>query len=261
MDLLQVHKTTVIHPEARLGDSVRIGPYSVIGPHVVIGEDVHIGSHCVLEGHTTIGKGSRIFTGAVIGSIPQDKKHQDDDKVVLVIGEHNIIREYVTINPGTVDGGGKTVMGDHNLLMAYSHVAHDCSIGNHCVMANAGTLGGHVTLEDRAIVGGLTAIHQFVRLGTFSIVGGCSKVVQDIPPYSLCDGHPAKVRNINYVGLKRSGMDPQVIRTLRRVFRIIFHSGLTKNHALARIEQEFEDGPEIKHLIFFIKTSKRGLCS
>jgi len=261
MENINVHKTAVIQAGAQLSSGVSIGPYSVVEGSVMLGDNVRIGSHCVLTGQTTIGCNCKIYTGAVIGSAPQDKKHTSDDNVFLNIGENNIIREYVTINPGTVEGGSKTVVGDNNLIMAYSHIAHDCIIGNNCVMANAATLGGHVTIEDGAMVGGLSAVHQFVRLGRLSIIGGCSKVVQDVPPFSTCDGHPAKVVNTNSVGLRRSGISQDSIRGIKKAFKLLFRSGLSKTSALASIAQEIESCPEIEHLIFFAKTSERGLCS
>jgi UDP-N-acetylglucosamine acyltransferase len=261
MDNTKIHNTAVIHPEAKLGDGVIIGPYSVIGPKVMIGENTRLENHCVVEGHTTIGKGCHIFSGAVVGSAPQDKKFKMQDDVSLTIGDNNIIREYVTINPGTIDGGQETIIGNNNLFMAYSHIAHDCRVANNCVMANAGTLAGHVTLEDNAYIGGLSAVHQFVRLGRLSIVGGCSKVVQDVPPFSMCDGHPAEVYNINLIGLRRSGVAPATVRLLKQAYKILFHSGLTKTHAIERIEKELPPSPELEHLIFFVKTTKRGLCS
>ncbi len=261
MENINIHKTAVIHPGAKLSSGVSVGPYSVIDGTVTLDDNVRIASHCVITGQTTIGRNCKIYSGAVIGSAPQDKKYSSDDNVFLNIGENNIIREYVTINPGTVEGGSKTVIGGNNLIMAYAHVAHDCVIGNNCVMANAATLGGHVTLEDNAVIGGLTAVHQFVRLGRLSIVGGCSKVVQDVPPFSMCDGHPAKVVNTNTVGLKRVQVSPEAALRLKRAFKILFHSGLSKSHALERVVNEIETCPELEHLIFFIKTSKRGICS
>jgi len=261
MENVNVHKTVVIHSGAKLSSGVSIGPYSVIEGSVTLGDNVRIGSHCVLTGQTTIGRNCKIYTGAVIGSAPQDKKHTSDDNVFLNIGENNVIREYVTINPGTVEGGSKTVVGNNNLIMAYAHIAHDCIIGNKCVMANAATLGGHVTIEDNAMVGGLSAVHQFVRLGRLSIIGGCSKVVQDVPPFSTCDGHPARVITTNVVGLRRSGIPQESIRGLKRAFKLLFRSGLSKTSALEGIEAEIESTPEIEHLIFFAKTSERGLCS
>lgn len=261
MENIKIHKTAIIHPSAKLGEGVTVGPYSVMGPTVVIGDNVKIASHCVLEGQTTIGRDCQIFSGAVVGSAPQDKKYSGEADVSLIIGENNIIREYVTMNPGTVDGGRETVIGNNNLFMAYSHVAHDCVIGNNCVMANAGTLAGHVTLEDNAVVGGLSAIHQFVRLGRLSIVGGCSKVVQDIPPFSMCDGHPARVYSLNFVGLKREKISSHSVKSLKQSFKLLFHSGLSKMHAIEEIESRVESSSEVDHLIFFAKTTKRGLCS
>jgi len=260
MSETHIHKTAIVDPKAKLGKSVSVGPYSIINGNVTLGENCQVGSHCVITGRTTIGKHCQFFTGAVIGSMPQDKKYNDHEKVFLIIGEHNVFREYTTVNPGTGDGG-KTTIGHHNLLMAYAHIAHDCVLGNNCVMANSGTLAGHVTLEDTAVVGGLTAVHQFVRLGELSIVGGCSKVVQDIPPFSMCDGHPAKVYNINSVGLKRAKFSAPTINSLRKAFKILFHSGLSKPHAIERIEKELAPSLRLRHLIEFAKTSKRGLCS
>lgn len=260
-DIVDVHKTAIVHPRARLANGVSIGAYSIIEENVTIGEGSKVGHFCVIQGNTMIGKNCQFYTGAVVGSVPQDKKFNGTENVYLNIGDNNTFREYVTINPGTTEGGGKTIIGNNNLLMAYSHVAHDCIIGNNCVLANNGTLGGHVTLEDNAVVGGLSAVHQFVRLGRLSIVGGCSKVVQDIPPFSMCDGHPAQVYNLNSVGLKRSKINPDTFKLLKKAFKILFHSGLTKTHALEIIEEEIPPCPEVEHLIFFVKTSKRGVCS
>ena len=261
MENLNIHKTAVVDPAAQLSPGVNIGPYSIIDGGVTIGDNVRIGAHCVITGQTTIGKNCKIYTGAVIGSAPQDRKFSADDNVFLNIGDNNIIREYVTINPGTLEGGGKTVVGNDNLFMAYSHIAHDCIIGNNCVMANAATLAGHVTLEDTAVIGGLSAVHQFVRLGRLSIVGGCSKVVQDIPPFSMSDGHPAQVRGLNSVGLKRADFSKEKIRLLKHAFKILFFSSLSKTNALEQITGELSSCPELEHLIFFAKTSERGLCS
>lgn len=261
MENLHIHKTAVVDPRAKLSPGVGVGPYSIIEGEVTIGDNSRIGAHCVVSGQTTIGSNCKIYTGAVIGSAPQDKKHSADDNVFLNIGDNNIIREYVTINPGTVDGGGKTVIGDNNLIMAYSHVAHDCIIGNNCVMANAATLAGHVTLEDAAVIGGLSAVHQFVRLGRLSIVGGCTKVVQDVPPFSMCDGHPARVIRTNTIGLRRAHVSAKSCELLKKAFKILFFSQLSKTHALERISTELSSSPELEHLIFFAKTSRRGLCS
>lgn len=261
MENINIHKTAIVHPEAKLFSGVTIGPYSVIEDGVKIGDNVRIGSHCVITGQTTIGRNCKIYTGAVVGSPPQDSKHAADDNVFLNIGENNIIREYVTINPGTAKGGGKTVLGNDNLIMAYAHIAHDCIIGNNCIMANAATLAGHVTLEDNAIVGGLSAVHQFTRLGRLSMIGGCSRVVQDVPPFSMCVGHPAKVIRTNAVGLQRAQMPVETAQKLKKAFRILFRSGLTRTNAIAKVVSEIETCPELEHLIFFLKTSERGVCS
>jgi len=257
---MSIHKTALIHPKAKVGKNVSIGPYSVIGPNVTIGEGTTVGSFCVIEGNTSIGKNCEFFTGAVIGSIPQDKKFKKGSNVTLEIGDNNVFREYVTANPGTGDGG-KTKIGNNNLFMAYSHIAHDCVIGNSCVMANNGTLAGHVTLEDMAVIGGLSAVHQFVRLGKLSIIGGCSKVVQDVPPFSICDGHPARVYGLNSIGLKRAKVSLATLGTLRKAFKILFYSGLTKIHSLEQVKKGLSPCPELEHLVGFVKSSKRGLCS
>lgn len=254
---MSIHQTAIISPKAKLADSVSVGAFSVISDNVVIGADTKIGSHCVIEGNTTIGKGCEIFTGAVVGSRPQDLKFKGE-KVFLEIGDNNIIREYCTLNPGTQDGG-KTVVGNNNLLMAYSHIAHDCVVGNGCVLANNCTLAGHVTIEDKAVVGGIVAIHQFVRIGKLSIIGGCSKVVQDIPPFSTCDGHPARVYGLNLIGLRRHGISNDSIRKIDQAFKIFFNSGLSLKHALEKAEKELEKTEEILYLVNFAKSSERGI--
>jgi UDP-N-acetylglucosamine acyltransferase len=254
----QIHPTAIVSKKAKLADESGVGPYSIIEDNVVIGPGTKVGAHCVIEGNTTIGKSCEIFTGAVLGSRPQDLKYKGE-KSFLEIGDNNIIREYCTFNPGTQEGS-KTVIGDNNLFMAYSHVAHDCSVGNNCVIANNGTLAGYVTIEDKTIVGGLVAIHQFVKVGALSIIGGCSKVVQDIPPYSTCDGHPALVYGLNLVGLRRSNISKNSIEELSRAFKILFNTGLLIKHAMEKIEKEIKQTAEVTHLINFIRSSQRGLA-
>ena len=261
METEKIHKTAVIHPDAKLGEGVTVGPYSSIGARVTVGDGCRIGNHCVLDGQTTIGKNCQIFTGAIVGSAPQDKKYSESDDVELIVGDNNVIREYATMNMGTIDGGRKTVIGNNNLFMANSHVAHDCVVGNYCILANVGTIAGHVTMEDGAILGGLSAVHQFVRVGRLSIIGGCSKVVQDIPPFSMCDGHPAKVFKLNTIGLQRAKVPASSVTSLKQAFRILFQHGLTKTHAIEQVIKNVAPCPELDHLIFFAKTSKRGLCS
>ena len=256
------HPTAIIHPKAKLGAGVSVGPYAVIGEHVTIGPGTRIGAHCVIEGRTTIGADCEFFTGAVVGSIPQDLKYRGEE-TVLIIGDRNTIREYVTINPGTEGGGGKTVIGSDCLLMAYAHVAHDCILGNHVVLANSVALAGHITIEDRAIIGGLVGVHQFVRIGTLAIIGGCSRVIQDIPPYSTCVGYPAKVFGLNSEGLKRAGVASDVKDRLHHAFRVLFHSKLSMRHALDQMAKEVAGDnhcPELQHLLDFVRQSKRGVC-
>ena len=254
---MQIHPTAIVSKKAKLADYIQVGPHSIITDNVTIGSGTKIGANCVIDGNTSIGSNCEIFTGAVIGSKPQDLKFKGE-KVFLEIGDGNIIREYCTFNPGT-EKGSKTIIGNNNLFMAYSHVAHDCVIGNDCVIANNGTLAGHVTIEDKAVVGGLGAIHQFVRIGTLSIIGGCSKVVQDIPPYSTCDGHPARVYGLNLVGLRRHKVHKDTIQQLNHAFKILFNEGSTLKHALEKIEKEVQISQEVSHLINFAKNSQRGM--
>jgi len=254
-----VHPTAIVHPRAQLADGVAVGPYTVIAQHVVVGPRTQIGAHCVLEGRTTIGAECQIFTGAVIGSIPQDLKYRGEESV-LSIGDRNKIREYVTINPGTEGGGGKTVIGSDCLLMAYAHVAHDCRLGDQVVMANSAALAGHITIEDRVTVGGLVGIHQFVRVGTLAFIGGCSRVVQDVPPYATCVGYPAKVFGLNGEGLRRAGVSNEAKQRLHHAFKVLFHSKLSMRHALDQVSEGADHCPELQHLLAFIRQSKRGVC-
>ncbi|MFH1245332.1 MAG: acyl-ACP--UDP-N-acetylglucosamine O-acyltransferase [Candidatus Omnitrophota bacterium] len=258
MPKIKAQPTAQISEGAVLAEGVEVGHYTVIGARVKIGRGTSIGDHCVITGNTTIGADNRIFTGAVIGSIPQDLKYKGE-QTELVIGDSNIIREYVTINLGT-SASGKTVIGSNSLIMAYAHVAHDCVVGNNVIIANVGTLAGHIVIEDRAIIGGLAAIHQFVRIGTMAIVGGCARVNQDIPPYSMCYGQPARVLGLNKVGLERSGISPEAKAQLKSAFTILFNSGLTIPHALEKVEKEIPSIPEVIYLLNFIKNSQRGVC-
>lgn len=255
---MQIHSTAIVSEKAELAEDVVIGPFSVIGDNVSIGKGSKIGAHCIVEGFTKIGAFCEVFTGAVIGSRPQDLKYKGE-KSSLEIGDNNIIREYCTFNPGTGDGG-RTTVGNNNLFMAYSHVAHDCIVGDKCVFANNATLAGHVEVEDEVVIGGLSAVHQFVRVGRLSIIGGCSKAVQDIPPYSTCDGHPARVHGLNIIGLKRRDCGKEIIRELNRAFKILFDSGLSVKHSLERIAQDIPPTAELAYLVDFVKKSERGIC-
>ena len=255
----QIHSTAIVSDDVTLGKNVIIGPYSVINGPVVLGDDVSIGAHCVVEGLTTLGKGCQLFTGAVIGSPPQDKKHDPKDNVHLKIGADNIFREYVTVNPGTIEGGGETVIGQGNLFMACSHVAHDCHVGSYCILANYVGLSGHVTIEDRAVIGGLSGVHQYARVGFLSITGGCSKVNQDVPPYCMVDGNPATLRSLNVIGLKRAGITSQTSLALRRAIKILFNSGLARSNAITQVKEQMGTIEEVKRLIAFVESSKRGI--
>jgi len=255
---MNIHPSAIITPGAKLAEDSVVGPYSIVGGKVSIGARTVIGAHCVLEGNTVIGSDCQVFSGSVIGSRPQDLKFKGEE-VFLEIGNNNIIREYCTINPGTVHSK-KTVIGDNNLLMAYSHVAHDCRVGSGCVLANNSTLAGHVTIEDKVVIGGMVAIHQFVRVGMLSIIGGCSKVVQDIPPFSTCDGHPARVYGLNLIGLRRKGVSDPSIKQIGRAFRMVFNSGLSIKHSVETVEKEITGVEEVEYLLNFIRNSERGLA-
>lgn len=255
---MKVHKTAIIESGAKLADDVEVGPYCFIGPDVKIGTRTKIGAHAVIDGHTTMGSNCQVFSGAVIGSIPQDLKFENE-VTYLQIGNDNIFREYITVNVGT-EATSKTVIGNNNLFMAYAHVAHDCVVGNECIIANCGTLAGHVTLEDKCVIGGLVAIHQFVNVGRISIIGGCSKVVQDIPPFSTCDGHPARIYGLNLIGLRRNAFEREDIKQLKEAFKILFLSKISFSHAIEKINSEMRVGKSLSYLIDFIKKSKRGIC-
>lgn len=254
-----IHNTALIDSKAELDSGVEVGPYCIIGPHVRIGKDTKLGPHVVIDGWTQIGEGCRIFQFASLGTIPQDLKYKGEESWVI-LGNNNVIREFVTINRGTSQSGGKTIIGNNNLFMVYSHVAHDCEIGNQVVLANAATLAGHIEIEDYAIVGGLVGVHQFVRLGCHSIIGGGSGVNQDIPPYMMANGQRVKLYGLNKVGLKRRNFSDEAISNLKIAYRIIFRSGLTVRRALHQIQTEIKNSPEVDHLVSFIKSSKRGIA-
>ena len=255
--MTNIHQTAVIHPGAELGAGCEIGPYCVIGEHVVLGEGCRLHSHVVIDGHTTLGRENEVFPFASIGKQTQDLKWKGGITRVE-IGDDNTFRENVTVNSATSDGG-ITRIGSHNHILAYAHIAHDCTLGNHIVMSNVATLAGHIVVEDHANIGGLAAVHQFCRIGKMSIIGGCSKIVQDVPPFMLVDGNPAETRTINKVGLERNGVAEEVQNALKQAYKILFRDGLTISNALARIETELPASPELNHLIQFARSSERGL--
>lgn len=252
-----IHPTAVVHPNAELGTGCQVGPYCVVGEHVAIGANCRLHSHIVIDGHTTLGKDNQIFPFASIGLQTQDLKWKGG-LTRTEIGDNNTFREYVTIHSATGDGE-VTKVGSNNHILAYSHIAHNVILGSGVIMSNVATLAGHVIVEDFAVVGGLAAIHQFCRIGKMSIVGGCSKVVQDVPPFMLADGNPAETRTVNKVGMERNGISEPAQSALRQAFKILFREGLTIPNALARIEQDLPSLPEIEHLIKFVRQSERGI--
>lgn len=257
-----IHPTAVIDPGASLGEGVEVGAYAVVGTQVTLGDGCRIGAHAIIESHSRIGKGTRVFSFASVGAPPQDLKFQGEETWVE-IGEGCIIREYVTVNRGTVGGGGTTRIGNNVLLMAYCHIAHDCSIGDRVIMANTSTLAGHVDIGTGAIIGGLVGIHQFVRIGSYAIVGALSGIPLDIPPYvTAVVGRGQKGRGLfglNLIGLKRNRFPEETIAELKKAYRILFRLGLPLREALVRAEEETAPVPEVRHLLDFIRSSKRGV--
>jgi UDP-N-acetylglucosamine acyltransferase len=253
-----IHPTAIVSTHAQIGKDVTIGPYSIIGDHVTIGDGTLIMPHVVIDPYVEIGSNCKIFQYAAIGAAPQAVKFKDEETWVK-IGNRCIVREFATIHRGTESGGGLTQVGDNCLLMAYTHIAHDCKVGRCVVMSNAATLAGHIEIGDFASIGGLVAVHQFVRVGEYAFVGGKSAVVKDIPPYVLAAGDRARLHGLNQVGLKRHGFPPTVVSQLKKAYRLIFRIGLTLNEAIERVSAEVEPIPEVKNLIAFIKSSERGL--
>ncbi|RPI99580.1 MAG: acyl-ACP--UDP-N-acetylglucosamine O-acyltransferase [Deltaproteobacteria bacterium] len=255
-----IHPTAVVDPKAEIGEGVEIGPYSIIEKEAVVGQGTWIGPHVFIGKNTQIGKGCQIFQFASIGEGPQALAYKGE-KTFLLLGDRNVIREFVTLNRGTVQGGGKTVIGNGNLFMAYSHVGHDCTIGNQVILANSAALAGHIVLEDHATIGGLSAVHQFCRVGTHAFVSGLTGVAQDLPPYMLASGNRAQLFGLNTVGLKRFKFSETTVRALKKAYRILFRSGLTLEKALSQIKgDEIAMVPEVQHLVQFIQESKRGIC-
>ena len=255
-----IHASAIVDADTRIADDVEIGPYSVIGAGVTIGAGTVIGPHVVVMGPSKIGRDNRIFQFASVGEAPQDKKYKGEP-TELEVGDRNVIREYVTLNRGTDDGLGKTVIGSDNLFMAYSHVAHDCIVGDHCVFANAASLSGHVEVGDHAILGGFTSVHQFTQIGARAFCGLGSVVTQDIPPFSTAAGNRARVIGINKEGLKRKGFSAELIRALHKSFRELLKSTGSKEDAIKNLEPLCAEFPEVEVFVNFVKNSKRGIAS
>jgi UDP-N-acetylglucosamine acyltransferase len=258
--MASIHPTALVDSQATVADDVAIGPYTIVGPNVTLKAGVVLESHVVVDGHTTVGERTRIYPFASIGLPPQDLKYAGEP-TRLVIGVENTIREHVTMNPGTVKGGGLTQVGDNCLFMVAAHIAHDCFIGEGVIMANNATLGGHVTIDDFAIVGGLSAVHQFVRIGRNAMIGGVSGVEQDVIPFGTVMGDRARLSGLNVIGLKRRGFSHEEIQTLRTAYRQLFSDEGTLAERIVEVEREFGTSPPVRIVLDFMKgESERGIC-
>jgi UDP-N-acetylglucosamine acyltransferase len=254
---MAVHSTAIVASGAQLHPTVEVGPYAVIGPRVKIAAGTVIGPHAVIEGDTTIGEKNRIFQFASVGAQPQDLKYAGEE-TKLILGNENMVREFTTLHIGTAGGGGVTRIGDKNLFMAYSHVAHDCQVGSGCVFANGATLAGHVEVGDHAILGGLSAVHQFTRIGQYVMIAGGAMVVMDVPPYCIAQGDRAELAGLNTVGLTRHQFTPEQVARVKDAYRILFRSKLGLNEAISRLKAEHGTHKEIALLLDFVSSSKRG---
>ena len=253
-----IHPTAIVHPGARLGANVELGPYSIIGEHVEIGEDTWIGSHVVIGGRTRIGRGNRIHPFCSLGGDPQDKKYAGEP-TELHIGERNTIREFCTFHIGTAQDAGVTRVGDDNWVMAYVHLAHDCQVGSNTIFANNAQLAGHVHVGDYAILGGFTGVHQFVRIGAHSFTGGSTLLIQDLPPYVMAAGNPAQPRGINSEGLKRRGFSAEAIAAIKRAYKDLYRSGQTLEEAARKVGEAAAEEPALKIMADFLAAPGRGI--
>jgi UDP-N-acetylglucosamine acyltransferase len=261
--MASIHPTAIVEPGAQLGENVRVDAYSIVRAHVQIGEGTTIGPHCVIEGHTTIGRDNRIFQFCSIGGEPQDKKYAGEP-TRLEVGDRNTIRECCTFNVGTAQDDGVTRVGSDNWIMAYVHIAHDCQVGNQTILANNATLGGHVHLGDWVILGGLTGVHQFVKIGAHAMAGFASAVTQDVPPFMLVDGNPLAVRGFNVEGLRRRGFGPERIASVKQMHRVLYRSGKTLEQARGEIEAIASSTPDahadVALMLDFLARSTRGIA-
>lgn len=257
---VEIHPTALVHPKAELAGGVTIGPFSIVDEEVAIGEGTEVANHVTIRGPTVIGRDNRFFTSASIGQDPQDKKYQGRGESRLEIGDGNTFREFVTVHRGTGGGQGVTRVGDGNWVMAYCHIAHDCNVGNNTILANGATLGGHVTVQDMALLGGFTAVHQYCTIGSVAMTGGHSMVAQDIPPFVIATGNRVKLFGINKIGLERNGFQAGEIENIHSAYRIYFQSRLQKNEGLERLEADLGHSPAVRALIEFIRNSERGVC-
>jgi UDP-N-acetylglucosamine acyltransferase len=253
----RIHPTAIIDSTAQIGQTTHIGPYCVVGANVTLGEGCLLHNHITIAGPTIIGEGNEFYPFSSIGQRSQDLKYEAEP-TYLEIGDRNTFREFVTIHRATAPGG-VTRVGSHGNFLAYSHIAHDCTVGDHVIFSNNGTLAGHVTVGDHAVIGGLSGVHQFCRIGAHAIVGGCTKIVQDVPPFLIADGNPAEMRGVNMVGLERRGFDAAALRELREAFKVIYRSNLNTSQAMDVLRRDFPDSKMVGALVSFIATSERGI--
>ena len=253
-----IHQTAIVHPNARLASDVDVGAYTLIGEHVEIADGTVVGPHVVINGHTRIGKNNRIFQFSSLGEIPQDKKYANEP-TRLEIGDNNTIREFCTFNLGTVQDGGVTRLGDDNWIMAYVHIAHDCQVGSHTIMANGATLGGHVHVGDWVFLGGLSGVHQFVRIGAHAMTGFQTRLAQDLPPYVTVAGNPAEAHGINSEGLKRRGFSGAAIMAIKNAYKTLYKTGLSFDQAKLVLQEQVGEHAELQLLVDFLSTSQRGI--
>jgi len=254
----KIHPTAIVEPDAKIADGAEIGPFCIVGKKVKIGKNTKFTSNVVIE-HTEIGKDCTVYPFTSIGLPPQDIRYKGE-KTKVKIGNNNVIREYSTIHRASVSGDKITSIGDDNFFMAYVHIAHDCKVGNNVIMANASTLGGHVTVDDYCFLGGLVAVHQFSRIGAYSMIGGFSAITKDIPPYTTASGDRAKLYGLNAIGLKRQNFSDSQVRSLKQAYKLLFRSKLTVKEAIALLRQEGNLSEEVRNLIDFIEENKRGIC-
>ena len=256
----EIHPSSIVEPGAELGENVNIGPFCIVGKNARLGDGTVLKSHVSIEGRTEMGANCIVFPFTTIGHEPQDTRYKGEDTGVK-IGDNNTFRESVTVHRGSVDGNGTTEIGSDNFWMAYSHVAHDCKVGNHIIAANAVTLGGHVVVEDRVFLGGFTAVHQHSMIGTYAMTGGVSRITKDIPPYVIAVGvDKLKLYGLNSVGLKRGGMPDEAIKELKAAYKILFGKKGSLKEAVKKVQEELEYTDEIKHLLEFITSTKRTIC-
>jgi UDP-N-acetylglucosamine acyltransferase len=257
MSEVQTHPTAIVDPAAKIGTGTNVGPYCVIGPEVAIGENCWLQHHVTLSGPMRAGSGNKFYAYCSIGQQTQDLKYEGEP-TYLEIGDENTFREFVTVNRSTTSEG-KTRVGNRGNFLAYSHIGHDCIVGDDVVFSNNGTLAGHVQIGDHAVMGGLTAVHQFCRIGRYAITGGCSKIVQDVPPFMIADGNPAEIRGINLVGLERKNFPPESVKLIKEAFRLIYRSKYNTRQAVEAVRKELPPSPEINQIIEFIEQSERGI--